>query len=160
MKEATIDKLQEETLVPLSKARQWLAKAKTIKEIKKIADIAHAAKVYAKKAKLSRECKNDAAELEIRAERRLGEMLKETERAKGKRTDLVTQRNQVKDKHTLDDLGITKKLSSRAQMIADVPGKKLVDKTTEELGQMGNELHRMVLENPDQLSLFSKEDPW
>ena len=96
----------------------------------------------------------------FRAERRLGEMLKETERAKGKRTDLVTQRNQVKDKHTLDDLGITKKLSSRAQMIADVPGKKLVDKTTEELGQMGNELHRMVLENPDQLSLFSKEDPW
>jgi hypothetical protein len=44
----------------------------------------------------------------------MGEMLAQTERAKGKRTDLVTLSNQV-DKPTLSDLGLTKRESAEAQ---------------------------------------------
>ena len=46
-------------------------------------------------------------------------MLKETERAQGKRTDLVPKGNQVEP--TLKELGLTKKESSSAQKLADLP---------------------------------------
>jgi hypothetical protein len=47
-----------------------------------------------------------------RAERRLGDILVGMEKAQGKRTDLVTSRDQV-DSYTLSELGITKMQSSR-----------------------------------------------
>lgn len=61
----------------------------------------------------------DAAEIRIRAERRLGEMLREQKETvglgQGKRTDLVPKQDQVTTRPTLSDMGIDKKLSSRAQ---------------------------------------------
>jgi hypothetical protein len=57
-----------------------------------------------------------------RAERRLGGMLAESPRAQGKRTDLVQGGNQVNDAPTLADMGIDKKLSSRAQQTK--PGRR------------------------------------
>ena len=64
------------------------------------------------------------APIRMRAERRLGEMLREQKEtvgfAQGKRTDLVSDMNQV-GKPTLADAGIDKKLSSRAQKLALVP---------------------------------------
>jgi len=44
----------------------------------------------------------------------MGEMLASTERAQGKRTDLVTARNQV-ESPTLAEIGVTKRESAEAQ---------------------------------------------
>ena len=64
----------------------------------------------------------DAAEIRIRAERRLGELLKATERAMG---GLPYQRRST-GRHTrpvesLAEAGISKDLSSRSQKLAAVP---------------------------------------
>ena len=61
-----------------------------------------------------------------RAERRLGEMLKEQPKATGGqhggKTSLDGSRKEPSNKQpTLDDLGIDKKLSSRAKQLADIP---------------------------------------
>ena len=97
-----------------------LADAKDLSEVKEIADKAVAIKEYARRAK-DRDMEVNAAELRIRAERRLGEMLidiKETVGLdQGRRSDLVPKENQV-TKPTLTDIGIDKKLSSRAQKLA------------------------------------------
>jgi hypothetical protein len=66
----------------------------------------------------SLEMQNQAAEIKIRAERRIGEMLEERESAQGQRTDLVTSCDEVP---TLTDLGINRMQSSRWQLSASVP---------------------------------------
>jgi len=55
------------------------------------------------------------------SKRRAGELLKATERAQGKRTDLVPKENQVENIPTLSELGITKKGSSNAQFLSELP---------------------------------------
>jgi len=69
----------------------------------------------------SLEAQNTAAELKVRAERKLGVLLKETDLAQGKRNDLVVSLNQVHDKPTLRDLNIEKTQSHRWQTIAELP---------------------------------------
>src|SRR3990167_944596 len=72
----------DNALAKLSKATQMLAEAKTLTEVKSILDIAEAARVYAKAAKLGIEAANHAAEVKLRAERKAGEMLAQLERGK------------------------------------------------------------------------------
>jgi len=63
----------------------------------------------------------------LEAERRMGELLKETERAKGtagmgRPTKGSTHKEPPKDDTpTLAALGVSKKESARAQMLADIP---------------------------------------
>ncbi len=110
-------------LVRYEAACRALADAKTTDEVKGLHDKAEAMRAYARQAK-NRGLEVDAAEIRMRAERRLGEMIKAQKDtvglAQGKRTDLVPDRNQV-DRPTLADAGIDKKLSSRAQKMANVP---------------------------------------
>jgi hypothetical protein len=61
---------------------------------------------------------NKCAELRLRAERKLGQYLAGTPRNSGGRPKLVPLRNGFP---TLDDLGITRKLSHRAQRLAAIP---------------------------------------
>jgi hypothetical protein len=68
---------------------------------------------------MGEEAIQDAHSYALEAERKMGEMLAQTERAQGKRTDLVTSCNQV-DKPTLSDLGLTKRESAEAQMLASI----------------------------------------
>jgi DNA modification methylase len=104
-----------------------LAVAKTTDEVKDIRDRAEAMRAYARQAK-NRQLEVDAAEIRIRAERRLGELItaqKETVGLnKGANGSIVTGsvREPVKDiRPTLADAGIGKKLSSRVQKMAAVP---------------------------------------
>lgn len=107
--------MSDNGLVVLSKARKHLAEAKTLLEVKAIRDQGHAAIKWAKQQRdIGFEAQVDAAEITLRAERRLGEMLAGMEKAQGKRTDLVTSCDQV-DSLTLADHGITKMQSSRWQ---------------------------------------------
>ena len=70
-------------LVKLDQATRMLAEAKTLEEIKTILDVAEAARVYARAAKLGLEAYNHAAEIKVRAERKAGEMLAQLERSPG-----------------------------------------------------------------------------
>lgn len=107
-------------LQKLNAATKALAEAKSLDEITHIRDIAKAASVYAQAAKLGLAIQNDAIEVQLLAERKAGEMLAEMPkvppveyRHKGPQEEPLPP--------TLDDMGITKKESSRWQKMADIP---------------------------------------
>ena len=107
-----------------------LAAAKTTDEVKDIRNRAEAMRAYARQAK-NKQLEVDAAEIRIRAERRLGELIKAQKETvglnQGAKGSIVTGsvREPVKDdRPTLADAGIDKKLSSRAQKLAAVPEAK------------------------------------
>lgn len=106
-----------------SEACRALAEAKRIDEVKDIADKALALKIYARQAN-NRALELDAAEIRIRAERRLGEMLAE-ETIAGRIGVGRPQKNgsdlEPFSGLTLEKLGVDKKLSSRAQRLAAEP---------------------------------------
>jgi N6-adenosine-specific RNA methylase IME4 len=106
-------------------ARQALADARSMDEVKDIHDKAHAMRLYARMAN-DTELELCAAEIKVRAERRLGEMIKEQKEGGGlheggrpKKT--CSAEEQVSELATLADLGIDRKLSARAQKIAAIP---------------------------------------
>jgi hypothetical protein len=72
---------KSQTLVLYDNACRALAEAKSVDEVLNIRDKAEAARAYAKQAK-NRLMELDAWELRVRAERRLGEVLKEMRRTK------------------------------------------------------------------------------
>jgi len=116
------------SLIKYEAARLALAECKTFDEAKSWADKAAAMQAYGRMAK-DKTMEIDAAEIRLRAERRLGEMLIEQKENgglnKGKLkqfTAVVT--NDHGEKPTLSDAGISKDLSSRAQKYAAVPAKE------------------------------------
>src|SRR5262249_34015631 len=101
-----------------------IAAAKSVDEVKESHDKAEAMRAYARQAK-NRELEVDAAEIRMRAERRLGELIirqKETVGLNaGKRGDRGTRAAPRSDtRPTLAETGIDKKLSSRSQKLAAV----------------------------------------
>lgn len=108
-------------LVKYEAARKAIAEAHSVDEVKQIKDKAEAIRIYAKQSK-DFDMANWAAEIRMRSERRMGEMLKEQEMNKGhKFTGGNTPRPPAIP--TLSEIGITKSMSSRAQKIADIPEK-------------------------------------
>ncbi len=83
---AIILREQPSQLAQLDKARLMLAECRTLPEVKKIRDIAEAAKIYAKAAHLGRESQNYAAEIALLASRKAGEILAQLKRAEPKPT--------------------------------------------------------------------------
>jgi hypothetical protein len=59
--------------------------------------------------------------IEGNQQRILGELLKQSDKGQGMRTDLVPGGNEVKQKETLSDVGLTRKQSHTFQQIADIP---------------------------------------
>lgn len=62
-------------LTVLEEATRMLAACSTIRDAKKVRDLAQAAGIYAREAKLGFDAQNYAAEIRLRAERRCGELL-------------------------------------------------------------------------------------
>jgi N6-adenosine-specific RNA methylase IME4 len=103
-------------------ARQAIAEARTVDEVKVLRDRAEQARAYAKQQREGREMQNDIAEIKLRAERRLGEMLDEMDKAKGGRPEITGNRVlPVIESPTLSDIGISKMQSSRWQRAAKIP---------------------------------------
>ena len=74
----------ETALEPISLARQALAEATTLPDMKSVRSWAEALRAYAKSRGLGIEAENQAAEIVIRAERKMGLVLAEPgTRAKG-----------------------------------------------------------------------------
>lgn len=129
-----------QTLAHFDKARHELAKATRIDEVKDIRDKAEALRTYMRQSGESVEMQNHCAEIKIRAERRVGELLRGTEKDKGggDRRSNHQSRRATGDIPTLSDAGITKTQSSRFQQLADVPRKKF-DQAVEDAKGRGDE---------------------
>lgn len=97
-------------LVKLDQATRMLAEAKTLDEVKHIIDIAEAARVYARAAKMGLEIYNHAAEVKARAERKAGEFLGKLERGipgvKLELLDGVSTNKPSEYKEVLDEMDI------------------------------------------------------
>ena len=122
MSEHTIHQPRE--LLVLTEASRAIASLRTIDEAKDLRDKAEAVKAYARKARLGREIFVEASIVKARAERRLGEMLRETPLAKATPGNQHTgpARGEVADGVcTLESLGLTKSDSSRLQRVASLP---------------------------------------
>ena len=113
-------------LALLTKAEQAMAEARDIDTIKAIRDKAQAVKAYAKKVGLGKNIILHAAAIKVQAERRLGQVLINIPLANsapgnqftGKQTD---RSQDATGPIRLQELGITKSDSSRAQQIARLP---------------------------------------
>ena len=113
--------IKETSLIFLTKAEEMLIKASTIQEVKEFKDIALTAKDWAERKGLGEKAIREANSYVLRAERKLGEMLKATERAKAGRPKIGILGEPISDIPTLSELGITKKESSEAQIIGEEP---------------------------------------
>ena len=107
-------------LITTTAAQQMLAEARSVLDVKDVRDKAEALRTYARMAK-DRDAELSAAEIRVRAERRLGEMLLDIKRAGGLDRTANLRSSPGELRESLDDLGVDKKLSMRAQQLAQVP---------------------------------------
>ena len=127
------------------KARQAIVEAKTVDEVKDIRDKAEAMRMYAKQAGESLAVQNDIAEIKLRAERRVGELLKDMPKntgAKGNpggRGATVVRSHDETAQPKLSDIGISKSQSSRFQQVADLPEDEF-EQHIQQTKESGNEL--------------------
>jgi hypothetical protein len=95
-----------------------------IDEVKDLRDKAMALELYARQAR-NTDAERKASEIRLRAERRTGELLKELERAQGKRSDLTSSNGATKSESAyavaLESNGISRQTASRYQALANVP---------------------------------------
>lgn len=108
-------------LVKYDAACQAIAAAKSVDEAKELHDKAEAIRAYARQAK-NKTLELDAAEIRIRAERRLGELLEPSKEKRG---------GSKSRKGTLKVTGISKRTSARAQKLAAVPAEVFESKLGE-----------------------------
>lgn len=112
----------DRVLIKVDRARQFLAEAKSLQDVKQVMALADAARIYGKRINASREVTNSAAELRLRAERQLGQLLSKSDKDKGGRPlKTGTKSEPVIVPPTLAESGIDKKTSSRSQQLAAVP---------------------------------------
>jgi N6-adenosine-specific RNA methylase IME4 len=114
--------LKDRVIQRLSQAEKALAYAVTVDQVKLVMDVSAAQEVFAKRQQLGEEVIGQAYAIKTRALAKLGELLKDLDKAKGgtpyKKSTGATQ---VPVEPTLADLGITKKVSSVAQQLAALP---------------------------------------
>lgn len=101
-------------LTKIDGARHLLDQAKSVEDVKAVADMAECARIYARRAKASVEVINRAVAIKLMAERRAGEMLAGMEKAKNHRSTA----------RTLRAVGVSDSQSSRWQRAAKVPEQK------------------------------------
>ena len=116
-------------LANLDRARQMLAECRTLSEVKKIRDIAEAARTYAKAAHLGRESQNYAAEISLEASRRAGEILKQLEKdtpqQSGAKKGAASVAGPSEFAQTLMDTATPERTARHWQSLAAIPGETL-----------------------------------
>ena len=111
-------------LVRYEAAKQAIAEYKTVDEVKDFRNKALAIEAYAKQAN-DLDLERDAAIARVRAERKCGELLSETEKAKGNQHINSAQSSHATEQpKTLAEMGVTKDQSSKWQQLARVPDKE------------------------------------
>jgi N6-adenosine-specific RNA methylase IME4 len=121
---------ESKSVAIFTQAAKMLAEADTIQKAKELKSLALTAAEWAKRKGLGEEAIQYARSYALEAEIKMGEMLAQTERAKG--TDRAGRPKKIDSTRelpsnpqpTLSELGIGKKESSRAQKLAALPQAK------------------------------------
>ncbi len=111
----------ENSLALFTRAAQMLAEADTIQKAKELKDLAIVAGDWAKRKGMGEKAIKYARSYAMDAERRMGELLAETERADGGDAQRTRLLGVTESPPTLTELGITKRESSQAQVLAALP---------------------------------------
>lgn len=98
-----------------------LAQADTIQKAKELKDLSLTAADWAQRREMGDGAVLYARSYALEAERRMGELLAQTERAKGTLKHVVPTGHRDEKPQTLAELGVSKKESSRAQAMASLP---------------------------------------
>jgi len=136
-------------LIRYEAARAALAEAKAIDEVKDVRDQAEAMRLYARMAgDLALEL--DAAEIRVRAERRLGELILAQKMTvglnRGGRPQKTPSASEGVSMPTLKDVGIDYKLSSRAQRSAGIAEQAFEAMVEAMRARMAGDRHRGSLD--------------
>jgi hypothetical protein len=120
--ELTVEPTQKEqsSLAIFTKAAIMLATADTLQKVKELKDMALTARDWAKRRDAGKEAIQHCQSYALEAERKMGEMLKETELAKGGNPAL-TGTPMAPVGQTLAKIGISKHQSAKAQKLAALP---------------------------------------
>lgn len=112
------------SLAIFTKAALMLAEADTIQKAKELKSLALTAAEWAKRKRMGEDAIKHCHSYALEAERKMGEMLAATERAKGAKgvgpAIAVTPRNRNAPP-TLAEIGVTKRESAEAQLLAELP---------------------------------------
>lgn len=116
------------SLAIIEKAQHMLEKATTIQEAKELKGMMLAAATWAKQMRLGEEAEAKARLYALRAEAKMGKMLKETERAKGGRPKKTPSKSEgvIESPPTLKEIGITEKEAFEARRVSEMADEKLV----------------------------------
>lgn len=136
------------SMVRYDAAIRALAECKAVDEVKTWADKAAALQAYGRMAK-DKTLEVDAAEIRIRAERRLGEMIAEQKATVGLNPGKLKQgpalvANEDGETPTLAAAGISYDLSSRAQKLAAVPAEEFEKEVKDWRGRVEEEGQRVT----------------
>jgi len=133
---------RESVLIHLPAALEALARATTFPEIKKIREMAAAAEQYATAMRLGDQAVLDAGEVRLRAERKMGEALAAMPKAEGAKMKPGGNKPLPPGPQaTLEEIGITKMESSRAQKMSPA---SIPDKEFEQAIQEGRKKGRLT----------------
>ncbi len=120
--------MADAVLAKIDKAKAYLAAIVSVEDVMEVMGMAEAAQAYAKRVGSTVETINYAAEIRLRSERKLGEILIKTPKAKGTRGQLKGSSSGAAKTEapedptpTLTEVGISYKLSSQAQELANAP---------------------------------------
>lgn len=135
----------------LDRATLALSECKSAMEAKQIADVAEMARVYLERTNASVETVNRATEVRLLAERQMGEFLKAMPKNQGTvlsgRDEFGgTKSEPPKDVPTLREIGITKKQSSQAQKLADIPKEEFEERVALAKANLGKLTVSKVME--------------
>lgn len=144
---------QQTGMLRYDAACRALAEARAVDEVADVRAKADAMRVYAMQAK-NKSLEVDAAEIRIRAERRLGQLIAEQKAGEGLNKGVrmagksATGSAVVTDDHrktpTLAEAGISKDLSSRAQKLAAVPDQEFEREVSDWRGRVEKENARVT----------------
>ena len=116
--------MTENSLVIFTQAAKMLVEATTIQKAKELKDLALTAQDWVTRKKMGEQSIQHCRSYAFDAEKRMGELLKATERNPGtqpSKKDGGTMEEPPSNIPTLSDLGVTKKESSDAQFLASLP---------------------------------------
>jgi hypothetical protein len=113
--------MMSDGLILRDNAKAELMQIKSIEEGVSYLNKLESVAIWVMKEKKDAELSNLVAEQKLRTQRILGELLQQSDKGQGMRTDLVPTGNEVKQKETLTDIGLSRKQSSAFQQIASIP---------------------------------------
>lgn len=136
---AQADLPQAATLARLDAANQALMEAKSLEEVKDIRDKIAAIEGYYRQQKASLDVIAHATILKVRAEHKLGTLLKEMPKNRGSEAQLISRGiiggnitlPPINEPPTYEEIGINKMAASRWQQLAEIPCEELEERIKE-----------------------------